>query len=118
MGYDLDGKGGWFRWQEFDWPNVLQLAIDHGWKPQGTVLYSGKGKRKVASWCRAYDSNDGQTVVDADACLMGEAIEKALAVYAVRPRKKELAKFVRGLGGVEYLGKFATFCRAGAFHIC
>ncbi len=117
MGYDLEGKGGSFRWQFDDWPAVLRLAQDYGWRPSGTILLTGRGWRYDPYWCRAYDSNDGQMVMQTDALRLAVALRKAVRDHLAHPRKKKLAKFMDGLGGVEHLMEFAKFCKAGPFRI-
>ena len=36
MGMDLHGKQGYFRWTNAAWQEVLNLALRHGWEPEGT----------------------------------------------------------------------------------
>ena len=36
MGMDLHGKQGYFRWTNSAWQEVLDLALRHGWEPEGT----------------------------------------------------------------------------------
>jgi len=106
------------------------LAYDHGWKPAGTEpgrwtapetgeliageLIAGELIEQLSpdpeTWePMNYFSNDFQWVTDEDASNIADALEDALDA---KPDDKEL-----GGGSTDYLRKFITFCRAGAFFI-
>lgn len=115
MGYDLSGSGGYFRWQIFDWPVLLRLAIDYGWEPRGAAFLTKRG-RPTRSRC-GYCSNDGQTVLRTDARALADALARALDDSASRPRARKLAKRIEDLAGRDYITTFVKFCRAGQFRI-
>ena len=117
MGYDLSGSGGYFRWQIGDWPVLLRLAVEYGWKAPGTVLLTRSGRRSRTPWAGTYCSNDGQTVLRTDARALADALERALADSAARPRATRLAGRIEALAGREYIAAFIKFCRAGQFGI-
>ena len=119
MGMDLGGKGGYFRFSNATWKEVLMLAYDQGWKPAGTempryiflnqddTVHFGHTK---ACWEAAKDwegmdcfSNSFQWVTDEDAANIADALERALE------GDEEL--------NVDYLREFIAFCRAGGFSI-
>ncbi len=133
MGMDLEGEGGYFRFNIHQWSAVLVLAQRNGWEPAGTVLERAPG------WAGRYDTNDGQTVTAVDAGRLADALERALPDIPDHDALEHKAKVVDlpGLGPTrlidaqenvspvelfsgsnkEYLRRFISYCRAGSFQI-
>jgi hypothetical protein len=133
MGMDLDGEGGQFRFNVYQWSAVLALAQRNGWEPAGTVL------EQDAGWSGRYDTNDGQTVTAGDAGGFADALERALPDIPDHDALEHKTTVVDlpGLGptrlldieenvspvelfsgdGKDHLRKFITYCRAGSFRI-
>jgi hypothetical protein len=88
MGMDLGGKGGYFRFNNATWREVLKLAYDYGWKPAGTepgrwIDEMGELDKQMCpdpeTWeSMDYFSNGYQWVTDEDAGNIAEALERAL----------------------------------------
>jgi hypothetical protein len=121
MGMDLSGKGGYFRFNQVTWIEVLTLAYDHGWKPAGTEpsrwrdAETGELCAQMSpdpeTWeSMDYFSNAFQWVTDEDAANIADALERACV--AKLEGDEEL-----GSGFIGYLREFITFCRAGGFTI-
>jgi hypothetical protein len=61
------------------WSKAIELARLYGWKPMGTLPPSGFDfYKEVADWHGTYLTNDGQTVKNADAIWLADALEKSL----------------------------------------
>jgi hypothetical protein len=99
MGMDLlSKKGDRFYFNMSDWPKILKLAFDNGWKPQGTV---GGGLYEVLpDWDGNYFDNEGQWIEAEDAANIANALE----------REPKL------IDNIE-MKIFINFCRKGAFKI-
>jgi hypothetical protein len=93
------------------WPKLLACALEHGWCPVGTHLkrsavafLSGLPRhhpevgRAVREWDGRYDSNNGQTVICADAANLGVALVRAQAGMSpgLRASAQELIEVCRG----------------------
>lgn len=100
MGMDLSGAGGYFRWTNLGWRDVLALAESNGWEPTATGPPRGILK---AAWSGTYFSNDGQRVYARDARQLADALERAIAACPVEDN--------------EALREFIAFCRAGSFRL-
>jgi hypothetical protein len=102
------------------WPQVLELAIEHGWKPMGT---SGSG---------SYVLNQGDRVLAKDARRLAAALERAFATLPVEdmlkvkltrdgiPKKGmevTLVDFFSGDEGRKLIRKCIRFFQKGAFEI-
>jgi len=133
MGMDLEGEGGSFHFNIFQWSAVLVLAQSNGWEPAGTVL------AQEPDWSGGYGTNDGQTVPAADAGQLADALERALPDIPDHDALEHKAKVVDlpDLGPTrvldaqekvspielfsgdskEYLRRFIRYCRAGSFQI-
>ena len=73
MGYDIFNRhNDYFRASIHVWPRLLYIARVNGWEPMGTHLDSAN------DWNGNYDTNDGQTICDADAKHLAAALESAL----------------------------------------
>ncbi len=112
MGIDLSGKGGYTGWSFASWGEILDLAMEFGWKPRGTQISAnyirslrrrlrkaGKSPAQVErairtarkSHHREYGMNDSQIVSARDAKELAyglntalSAIEDLYTVYGVR----------------------------------
>ncbi|NWG18818.1 MAG: hypothetical protein HXY39_00680 [Chloroflexi bacterium] len=100
MGMDISGAGGYFRWTNLGWSEVLSLARSAGWEPVGTGPPRGVLK---ADWSGTYFSNDGQLVYARDAKRLADALERAIAECPAEDN--------------ETLREFIAFCRAGSFRL-
>lgn len=94
MGYDLSSlnapkEDSYFRFNIAGWTQLLNMALDYGWKPEGTVMDEGffmsacgmgeeQAKREVDNWDGSYTSNDWQQVTDSDANNLKEALGKIM----------------------------------------
>ena len=119
MGMDLSGAGGYFRWMNTAWIEVLKLAEKHGWEPLG--VGPPRNYRK-AQWSGGiYFSNDGQRVYARDAYRIADALESAL---------KQLSGSTTSMGcnernrnwfatvqGRRALRQFIKYCRKGSYRI-
>jgi hypothetical protein len=77
MGMDLSGAGGYFRWSNSGWADILELGQAHGWVPAGTGPPRGELK---ADWGDGpYFGNGGQRFYARDAQALADALERALA---------------------------------------
>jgi len=75
MGMNLFSiKGSHFYFNRWNWSQILKLAFDNGWKPQGTV---GGGLYEVLpDWDGNYFYNEGQWVEAEDAANIVNALER------------------------------------------
>src|SRR5262245_57325667 len=81
MGMDLSGAaGGYFRFNNRGWADVLDLAELYGWEPVGTASPRNfeTGEPQYADWDGGYGSNDYQIVTAPDAAAIATALEAAL----------------------------------------
>ena len=116
MGMDLSGAGGYQRFSNASWRDVLELAHLYGWKPAGTEPgqwcdpETGELDEQLSGdpdeWCGTYFGNDYQWVTAEDAANMADALERARGGMP-------------DLGGEakRKISGFVAFCRAGAFFI-
>ena len=111
MGFDLIGENRYFCWNSSAWPDVLDIATRHGWRPMGTGAPEEWSER---DWIGGYGSNDGQLVDAGDALRPAEALEKFLSKHQNIPNNE--ARFCSA-GGKEYLREFIRFCRRGSFRL-
>ena len=139
MGMDLSGAGGYFRWTNSGWCDILELGQEFGWVPTGSGPPRGELK---SSWGDGpYHGNDGQRFYARDARALADALERALEtiVGGKLPERSRIARAtdyleaeLRGGGApkqgqvaiqqfgpeeVEYIREFIEFCRAGRFRI-
>jgi hypothetical protein len=139
VGMDLDGAGGYFRWNNSGWADVLELGETFGWMPAGPGPPRGVLK---AEWeGGSYYGNDGQRFYARDARALADALEQALAVISagkspMRSRAARATDYLEAkLGGraaprggkvtvrkytpedISNLRAFIEFCRAGSFRI-
>lgn len=76
MGYDLiNSAGASHQWRAMGWWNLLNLAVEYGWRPRGTRIRSGD----TPSWNGNYFENAGQEVSAEDAASLADAMERMLA---------------------------------------
>jgi hypothetical protein len=81
-------EGVYFYWNMWNWPHVLKLAYDYGWKPRGTKYNDPQYDPKVeAKWNGSYCCNNFQVVTDEDAHNLACALQRAVAADA-KPDKK------------------------------
>ena len=103
MGIDLINekkKGFGVSW--VGWRGLLDMAVDHGWKPKGTLLFDRYRLYRELGYCR----NDGHLVTPDDSGAIADALMKALKdVDVTDPRD---AAFIK---------RFIDYCRQGAFRI-
>jgi hypothetical protein len=118
MGYDLQGKGGYFRWTGRGWASILGYALDNGWQPCGTGPPRGTLKKQ---WDGNYIGNAGQLFYARDAKRMADRLER----FVAETRKRRHAKTrkdsdPRALRDPEFgknVRKFIAYCRRGSFRI-
>jgi hypothetical protein len=139
MGMDLSGAGGYFRWTNSGWYDILELGKEFGWIPTGTG--PPRGTRKEAWGLGAYYGNDGQRVYARDARALADALERAVAALPQRksqkrtriaratdyleaeltggrrPRRGRVAVSQFGWEDVAYIREFIEYCRAGSFRL-
>ena len=147
MGMDLDGVGGYFRFNCVAWGQVLELAmLDQGGYHRGTI----KDRSTTPPWNGGYASNDGQMVTAADAANLADALDTAFddlpdqyvsifdehvdtdplvqtVMGDLSPGSKVFTyghapdassvEFWSGLEHKTYLRDFITYCRSGSFCI-
>jgi hypothetical protein len=134
MGYALAGVKSSFYWRNIEWTTVLDLAVSHGWKPEGTLPPSLPDLRE---WDGNYDGNGSQSVTDSDAKAMAEALERAFPYILEssgggrtdpptlgRGRMRawilmlDLSDPLAGMAGAQpKMQAFIGFCREGSFTI-
>jgi len=139
VGMDLNGAGGYFRWTNSEWGDVLALGKAFGWVPMGPGPPRGVLK---ADWQGgSYFGNDGQRFYARDARALADALERAVASISegrspVRTRVARATDYLeaklmnkkvprRGRVAVRKFGpeelslirEFTKFCRAGSFRI-
>src|SRR4051812_47968129 len=84
---DLSGAGGYFRWLNSGWADILELGQTCGWVPTGTG--PPRGERKANWGDGSYFGNDGQLFYARDARALADALERALAASTEsRPPKR------------------------------
>jgi len=100
MGMDLYGVGKQFHFNNVGWRLVLEMALDHAWRPAGTEYNPwewcrAKGldqdnltpddaalvAKQKAEWDGGYTSNDFQIVTASDAAALADALEVALRTF-------------------------------------
>jgi len=101
MVYALSNGKTTFEWDAEEWPKVLELAREYGWKPSGTLSESHHGRE----WDGNYTSRKRQKVTDRDAYNMASALRRAW----------ESTK-IAGPFGSNVLA-FMRFCLEGQFQI-
>jgi hypothetical protein len=146
MGYDLikGNTGQSIHWNTYQWPLLLRLAKEYGWKPQGTTKPYWEGEPGEPEWEGGYTSNDQQVVAADDALGLAIALEKALPdipdhevsgarggavvleehIEETLLRELRIAQEAQGnmfaafSGGSKLrLAEFISFCRSGGFII-
>ena len=117
MSFEFQGVGGYFVFRQHSWPEVTDLARDYGWTPSACYELMPDGKHIDLNRPYGYWSNEGQVILPDDAAALAEALEKALADSAIRPRARKLAQRIEDVGGRTKLSDFVAYCRKGAFQI-
>jgi hypothetical protein len=112
------------------WPQVLALAENHGWQPEGTTMrWQGCGVFEPDYTC----SDSGKNVSETDARAMAAALERALNRLASGELREfappsppviifdswlldddDMLQANRGIT-VQFLGEFIAFAQCGAF---
>ncbi len=92
MGVGLCRNGDIFRLTHVWWARFLTLALDYGWKPEGSKPHTGMmwheaqryadPEAKVQEWInewnpKNYTSNDSQIITAKDAKALADALEAA-----------------------------------------
>jgi hypothetical protein len=102
MGYDLRNAQGTQHWGIDTWPELLGLAHEHGWQPEGTTLPvltydDGTPCAPCFGWDGSYFWNDHQIVSAGDARNLADGLERALpdAPPEMRTLMRELADYCR-----------------------
>ena len=105
--------------------------------PMQYVRKKPKGFGLLKKWHGRYDSSDGQTVLANDACLLAEALDRALVSDDLEKKCKNVADtiekaLIQSLGDkpggfeidatvdesfIDFYREFIEFCRLGAFEI-
>jgi hypothetical protein len=132
----LHSVRGDFGWDVFSWQKLLRLAESYGWRPAGTTLPEAELKwMPDGRWDGSYTSNDGQTVVAADARSLAEALDRAVRDI---PSEDVIAQHRAPSGGIQIfpnppaisdrdwfctddtktrIREFISFCYGGEFQI-
>jgi len=132
----LHSATGDFVWDSFSWIKLLRLAERYGWRPVGTKISSSELKwMPNGEWDGNYTTNDGQSVMQADARALAAALEQAAQDI---PSEDVIAKHRAPSGGIRILPdppkiddldwfcghdskakvqEFISFCHAGEFQI-
>jgi len=105
MGVDFLGAGGSLSINWETWRTLFSRAIEHGWKPQGTLAPSGEHAlpEDAGDWGGDYFSNQYQTVSEEDAENMADALERSLDSLSTEDKAFTL--------------EFIAYIRAGDFFI-
>ncbi len=121
VGYDLYGAGGYHRWTNFGWGDILTLGEIYGWQPMGTGPPPHTLK---ADWFPgSYFGYEGQLFYAKDAKNLADALAEAAERMPVkRPRKirpVDIREYeaIASPEGRALLREFVEFCRAGSFRI-
>ena len=120
MGFDLSGRGGYFRWTASGWADLLQLAKDYGWQPIGTGAPRGTLKQ---DWPGIYHSNEGQLFYARDASQLADALTRFLDATSKPPQAKKRGRaqssdsYFLTSAGRDSLDEFITYCREGSFRL-
>lgn len=136
MGFDLVSlrRVGGFHWNNFCWTLLLELALDHGWEPAGTLPPPPGLWPPDEPWDGSYGSNDGATVTAADAVAFADALERLLPhipdkkadnewLEEYRPLQIAATPSLRrhalyGEEAKQEIREFVAFCReSGGFRI-
>jgi hypothetical protein len=101
MGYDLVSYNGEELNMGRAWPGMLDLARTYGWEPRGTTqskeIIAGMPNPAAGQpWSGGYLSNDYQTVSDADAFALRDALQRAKT--ALEPAQRKSAR-IRAMAG-------------------
>jgi len=111
----------------------LQLALEHHWKPQGTIepywgnpggmasLSGGKSdENKQETWDGNYLTNDYQLITDEDAKNLCNALQKAIQSLNAGVQDKATRPFDSRilLNRTKLIESFLEFCEAQGFRIC
>ncbi len=136
---DLSGAGGYFRWTNSGWSDILVLGEEFGWVPTGTGPPRGVLK---SDWVGGpYHGNGGQRFYARDARSLADALERALAATSKGlskrrtraahatdyleaklagtkgPKQGRVAVRKFGPADVANIREFIDCCRAGSFRI-
>lgn len=71
----ISSRAGAHMFTVLEWKQLLQLARDYDWTPEGTLP---PPDRDELSWDRSYYPGYGQAFPDTDAALFARALDKAL----------------------------------------
>ena len=120
MGFDLEGKGGYFRCTIGSWLDVLELGEQYGWEPIGTGAPRGMPAEEWEG--EEYCSNDGQLFKARDAKNLAKALESALADFPdfewpADAEPSETRAWLSTEAGKKWLEKFIVFLRTGSFRL-
>jgi hypothetical protein len=122
MGMDLNGVGGNIWWDSGSWARLLQVALDHGWEPAGTLppdlapeeasdeWKADNHESYPLVWDGRYGTDEEQTVTAEDAAHLADALELALPELDNEERFNCPTTQAR-------LKRLIRICRAGAFII-
>lgn len=117
------------------WYDILDLAVDYGWNPLGTVrdswfLSSVAGwlddnPFELGLWSGSYTSESGSLVLLDDALNLADALDQAFIEYVPGPSTRYLPGYSNGHGegngglraGIGVILAVTDFCRNGAFWV-
>ena len=89
------------------WSEAYNLALTHGWKPQGTqqpLNWTSRRQEADWQWQSTYTPAEGQLVTKPDAQALADALVRGLAQVDSKPEKRWLRQVI-------------DVCRAGPFRI-
>ena len=132
---DLRGIGGSFRFSMGGWRQVLTLAYECGWQPEGTLPPTWDPDYDGSGWKGWYFSNSRQHVTGEDAKAIAKALRDALddiPDHDVMGDRIEVwsdgssgikadavftpLEYFSGKGK-KYVREFITYCEKGTFLI-
>jgi len=117
------------------WYDILDLALDYGWNPLGTVRdpyalspvggWSGFDIEALDFWSGSYTSEVGSLVLLDDALNLADALDQAFIERDPEPSTRYLPGYRNGYGesnnglraGIGVILALTEFCRNGAFWV-
>jgi hypothetical protein len=100
MPMTLEGPSETFHCTVFDWGALLDIAVEFGWLPLGTVVDAEELKDFPGGvWDGNYQTNDMQRVLESDAAELADALERALKHISERDLLNDIRVAGVGLPG-------------------
>lgn len=117
------------------WYDILELALEYGWNPLGTVhdpwslspagAWLDYEAQELGLWSGSYTGENGSLVLLDDALNLADALDHAFIDYDPEPSIRYLPGYTNGSGerngglraGVGVILAVTDFCRNGAFWV-